>query len=200
MKIRHNPASPFVRKAMVVAHEHGLAGRIEIVPTVVSPIRANDSLAPENPLMKVPALTTDSGTVLFDSPVICEYLDALGGGPKLFPSGGAARWKALRQQALADGVMEALILSRYEMLRPEDKRWSGWTDGQLAKARGGIAALEGEDLSGPCTIGHVTIGCMLGYLDFRFPNEGWRQRHPRLAAWYQAVEQLPSMQATRPVG
>jgi glutathione S-transferase len=198
MKLRHAAASPFVRKVMVVAHEHGLADCVELVPTTVSPVQANESLAPENPLMKVPSLTTDDGQVLFDSPVICEYLDSLAGGGKLFPASGAARWNALRQQALGDGILDALILCRYETTRPEDRRWAGWTDGQMKKAHQGLATAEREDLSGPRTIGHVTLGCTLGYLDFRFPNDGWRQRHPRLAAWYREAEQLPSMQATKP--
>jgi glutathione S-transferase len=198
MKLRHAAASPFVRKVMVVAHEHGLVDRIEIVPTSVSPVEANDSLAIDNPLMKVPSLTTADGHVLFDSPVICEYLDSLASGRKLFPADGPARWAALRQQALGDGILDALILCRYEATRPEDKRWSGWTDGQRRKAHQGLAAAEREDLLGPRTIGHVTIGCTLGYLDFRFPDDGWRQRHPKLAAWYKEVEQLPSMQVTRP--
>jgi glutathione S-transferase len=183
---------------MVLAHEHGLNRRIELVPTTVSPIQPNDTLAPENPLMKVPSLVTDDGQILFDSPVICEYLDSMANGRKLFPAAGPARWAALRQQALGDGVLDALILCRYETLRPEDRRWSGWTDGQMRKAHQGLAAVEREDLSGPRTIGHITIGCMLGYLDFRFPNDGWRQRHPKLASWYETVEKLPSMQVTRP--
>ena len=91
-----------------------------------------------------------------------------------------------------------MILCRYELTRPEDRRWSGWTDGQMQKAHQGLAAIEREDLSGPHTIGHFAIGCMLGYLDFRFPDDGWRRRHPKLAAWYGEVEQLPSMQATKP--
>jgi glutathione S-transferase len=182
---------------MVLAHEHGLVGRIELVPTTVSPVQANDALASENPLMKVPSLVTDDGQTLFDSPVICEYLDTMAAGRKLFPA-GAARWAALRQQALGDGVLDALILCRYETLRPEDKRWSAWTDGQMRKAHQGLIAVEREDLSGSRTIGHVTIGCMLGYLDFRFPNDGWRQRHPRLASWYQEFAELPGMRATQP--
>lgn len=198
MKLRHAGGSPFVRKVMVVAHERGLAERIELVPTTVSPVQANDGLAGENPLMKVPSFVTDDGAVLFDSPVICEYLDSLPGGANLFPAAGPARWTALRQQALGDGVLDALILCRYEMTRPEDKRWSGWTDGQLKKAHQGIAAIDSETLPPALTIGHVTIGCTLGYLDFRFPNDGWRQRHPKLAAWYQEFEQRPSMQATKP--
>ena len=197
MKLRHNSASPFVRKVMVCAHELGLAGRIELLDTVVSPVSANATLAGENPLMKIPALVTDDGEVLFDSPVICEYLDSLAGGGKLFPA-GKARWNALRQQALGDGILDALILCRYEIAaRPEEKRFAGWTDGQTRKAHQGLAMLEKEDLSNR-TIGTITAGCTLGYLDFRFPNDGWRARHPKLAEWYKTVEALPSMQATKP--
>lgn len=197
MKLRHNSASPFVRKVMVCAHELGLASGIELLNTAVSPVEANATLAGENPLMKIPALVTDDGEVLFDSPVICEYLDSLAGGGKLFPT-GKARWMALRQQALGDGILDALILCRYEIAaRPEDKRFAGWTDGQMKKAHQGLAVLEAEDLSGR-TIGTITAGCVLGYLDFRFPNDGWRMRHPKLADWYKTVEATPSMQATKP--
>jgi glutathione S-transferase len=198
MKLRYAAASPFVRKVLVVAHEHGLVDRIEKVPTTLSPVQANESLAAENPLMKVPSLITEDGQVLFDSPVICAYLDALAGGRKLIPPAGAARWTALRQEALADGVLEALILCRYEMLRPAEKRWRDWTDGQMRKAHQGLAAAAREDLAEPRTIGHIAIACMLGYLDFRFPEDGWRARHPTLAVWYAGKEQSPAMQATRP--
>jgi len=198
MKLRHAPRSPFVRKVMVLAHEHGLVERIELVPTSLSPVQGNDSLALENPLMKVPSLVTDDGQTLYDSPVICEYLDDMATGRKLFPAAGPARWTALRQQALGDGILDAIILCAYETQRPEDKRWSGWTDGQMRKAHQGLAAAETEDLAGPLTIGPIAIGCMLGYLDLRFPDDGWRRRHPKLAAWYEAFEQRPSMQATKP--
>jgi glutathione S-transferase len=198
MKLRHAAASPFVRKVMVVAHELGLLDRIELLSTTVSPVGANARLAADNPLMKVPALTTDDGQVLYDSPVICEYLDTLAGGTRFFPASGPARWTALRQQALGDGILDALVLCRYETTRPEDKRWQGWTEGQMRKAHQGLAAIERENFAGPRTIGPVTFGCVFGYLDFRFPNDGWRTRHPKLAAWYQEVERLPSMQATRP--
>jgi glutathione S-transferase len=197
MKLRHAAASPFVRKVMVAAHELALAGRIELVPTTVGPTQANTTLAAENPLMKVPSLVTDDGEVLFDSPVICEYLDCLAGGT-LFPPPGPERWAALRRQALGDGILDALVLCRYETVRPEDKRWSGWTDGQMRKARQGLAAAEAEGLSGFSTIGHIAIGVMLGYLDFRFPEDGWRTRHPQLAAWYAAAAERPSMRLTRP--
>jgi glutathione S-transferase len=184
---------------MVVAHELGLVGKIELLSTAVSPVETNAALAAENPLMKIPALVTNDGQILFDSPVICEYLDAYAGGGGMFPSGGKARWTALCQQALGDGILDALILCRYEIAaRPEDKRFTGWTDGQMKKAHQGLAALEAEDLSGRRTIGHVTAGCTLGYLDFRFPADGWRTRHRKLAAWYAECEKLPSMVATKP--
>jgi glutathione S-transferase len=197
MKLRHAAASPFVRKVMVAAHELALVGHIELEPTNVSPTRANDTLAHENPLMKVPSFVTDDGQVLYDSPVICEYLDSLAGGGMLFPA-GTERWTALRRQALGDGILDALILCRYESLRPEDKRWVGWVDGQMTKARQGLAAAANEDISGFSTIGHIAIACMLGYLDFRFPDDGWRQRHPGLAAWFAAAAERPSMRLTRP--
>jgi glutathione S-transferase len=199
IKLHHSPASPYVRKVMVAAHELGLVERIELVPTVVSPLQPNGALAAENPLMKIPSVTTEDGTILFDSPVICEYLDSLSRKEKLFPATGAARWNALRQQALGDGILDALILCRYEhAMRPEEKRWTGWIDAQMRKVQGGLGALAAEDLSGTRTIGHITAGVVLGYLDFRFPEEGWRIRYPQLRDWYAGVADLPSMKATAP--
>jgi glutathione S-transferase len=148
--------------------------------------------------MKVPSFVTDDGRMLFDSPVICEYLDTLVGGGTLFPASGPERWTALRRQALGDGVLDALVLARYESVRPEEKRWSGWIDGQMTKAHHGLAAAEDEALAGFSTIGHVAIACMLGYLDFRFAEDGWRGRHPKLAGWFATVSERPSMRLTRP--
>jgi glutathione S-transferase len=202
MKLRYSPTSPYVRKVMVVALETGLAERIERIPTTVAPTKLNDEVARENPLVKVPALTTDDGLVLYDSPVICEYLDTLHDGPKLFPANGKARWLALRQQALGDGILDAAILGRYEILRPKEYQWQDWLDAQMRKVRGALAALEMEaeavDLAGPLTIGHVTIACALGYLDFRYQSEAWRTKHRRLAVWADEVGQRKSIQLTVP--
>jgi len=198
MKLRYSATSPFARKVMIVAHEHGLADRIEILPVERVTTQPFGLQTPENPLMKIPALTADDGQVLYDSPVICEYLDTLGSGRKLFPPAGAARWTALRQQALGDGITDAVILCAYETRRPEERRWSGWTDSQMQRVHQGLAAAEHEHLSGLTTIGPIAIACALGYLDIRFPDDGWRRRHPKLAEWYDAVLQLPSMQATKP--
>jgi glutathione S-transferase len=202
MKLRFAAASPFVRKVMVVALETGLSERIERVASAVSPVKPNEDIARENPLIKVPSLTLDDGTVLYDSPVICEYLDTLHDAAKLFPPIGPARWTALRQQALADGLMEAAILMRYENLRPEEMRWKDWVDSQMRRVRGALSALELEIAAGglgaPLTIGHVTVGCALGYLDFRFAKEEWRMRHRLLAAWFEEFAKRKSMQLTTP--
>ena len=202
MKLRYSPTSPFVRKVMVVALEAGLADRIEKIPTTVAPTKPNEDVARENPLVKVPALIADDGVVLYDSPVICEYVDSLHNGAKLFPASGNARWIALRQQALGDGMLEAAILNRYEQLRPKEYQWPEWTDGQMRKVRGAVAALEIEAdqglLRGPLTIGLLTIGCALGYLDFRYAQENWRQRAPGLARWYDDFAERPSMRQTVP--
>jgi glutathione S-transferase len=202
MKLRYSPTSPFVRKVMVVALETGLVDRIEKIPTAVAPTKPNEDVARENPLVKVPALITDDGVVLYDSPVICEYLDSLHDGTKLFPAGGNPRWIALRQQALGDGMLEAAILNRYEQLRPKEYQWPEWIDGQMRKVRGAVAALEIEAdqglLRGPVTIGLLTIGCALGYLDFRYAHENWRQRAANLARWYDDFAERPSMRQTVP--
>jgi glutathione S-transferase len=203
MKLRYSASSPYVRKVMVVAHETGLEGRIERLPAQVAPIKDNEEVARENPLMKVPTFVTDDGLALYDSPVICEYLDSLHAGAKLFPAAGTARWVALRQQALADGILDAALLARYENnLRPAALRWPDWIAGQMSKVRHGVAALDAElaQLSGSLTIGQISAGCALGYLDFRYPDENWRVAHPRLAAWYADLAKRPSMEATVPPG
>ena len=204
MKLRYSPTSPYVRKVMVVALETGLAERIERIPTVVLPTKPNEEMARENPLVKVPALTTDDGLVLYDSPVICEYLDTLHSGPKLFPASGKARWVAMRQQALGDGILDAAILGRYEVQRPKEFQWQDWIDAQLRKVRGALAALEMEvqagELGGPLTIGQVTVACALGYLNFRYASEDWPSKHRSLAAWYEDLSKRKSIQLTAPRG
>lgn len=200
MKLWFNPASPFARKVRIVARETGLAGRIEEVSVMVSPVKPHGDLARENPLVKIPALSTDLGT-LYDSAVICEYLDSLHGGKTLFPKSGAERWDALRLQALGDGILEAAVLMRYEnAVRPQAFQWADWVTGQFGKVRGGLDALEKEcarwgDRFG---IGQLTAACVLGYLDFRFPDEAWRKSHSALEKWYLSVAGRPSMKATTP--
>jgi glutathione S-transferase len=201
MKLRHIAASPFVRKVMVVAEETGLAPRIEKQTIATLPVSPHPALTQENPLAKVPSLTTDGGEILYDSSVIAEYLDALHDGTKLFPPAGPERWTALRRQALGDGIMDAAVLTRYERaVRPAEKQWPEWVDAQLGKVRRALDLLEGEDLAGPFDIGRITVACALGYLDLRYPEEDWRKARPHLAAWFAEVSQRPSMQATHPHG
>ena len=199
MKLRYSPTSPYVRKVSVTAIELGLAGRIERIPTDTQD--RDSGIAEQNPLGKVPALILDDGGVLYDSPVICEYLDSLHDGPKLFPAEGPERWTALRQQALGDGILDAAILRMLEMVRrPEKLRWQGWIAHQTAKVTRALDQFEAESatLADPLTIGHITAGCALGYLDFRVPETDWRDGRPKLAAWYENFAQRPALRETVP--
>jgi glutathione S-transferase len=197
MKLRHSPTSPYVRKVAVAIHELGLNDKVEFVAT--APWDAKTDLGEINPLGKVPTLVTDDHQVLYDSPVICEYLDALVGG-RLFPPGGPDRWTALRRQALGDGLMDAAVLARLESQRPADRQSADWIGRQRAAVARTLDALESEAaaLAGPLTIGHVAIGCALGYLDFRFAEDEWRKGRPGLAGWYRGFASRPSMTSTVP--
>jgi glutathione S-transferase len=198
MQLRYAATSPFVRKVLVIAIETGLADRIEKIAAPGSPLKPNREGPAAAPLAKIPALLTDDGQLLYDSPVICEYLDSLHGGARFFPA-GAARWTALQRQALADGILDAAITVRYETtLRPKELQWADWCDAQTGKWRAALDALEQDRLDDGFDIGHVTIACALGYLDFRFQSEGWRAARPRLAAWYAATAQRPSLKQTEP--
>jgi glutathione S-transferase len=202
MKLFYSPASPYVRKVSVVAIETGLEPQIERIPSWTTPVAPDAAVAAHNPLAKVPALVTDAGEILYDSRVICEFLDSLHGGTKMFPAEPRARWKALQLQALGDGLLDALLLLRYEAwLRPEEKRWSAWQDGQQAKVDASLAAIEREapQFGGRIDIGTITIVCALGYLDFRFADMGWRSGHAKMAAWFTRLCERPSLRATVPV-
>ena len=200
MQLHYNVASPFVRKVMAVAIETGLFERIEPVKRLPSPVAPVAEVNADNPLGKIPCLLTDDGMALYDSRVICEYLDSLHHGPRMFPPAGAARWAALRRQALADGIMDAGVLTRYEtFVRPQEARWEAWIDNQKQKFRRGLDALEHEGASlGVVDIGTLAIACALGYLDFRYPDEDWRAGRPRLAAWLEQFAQRPAIAQTAP--
>lgn len=200
MKLLYAQTSPYVRKVLVLAHETGQADAIELVPVAAVPTERNPETIPHNPLGKVPTLITAEGTALFDSRVICEYLDARSPGPRLFPE-GEARWDALARQALADGLLDAALLTRYERaMRPEALRWEAWEAGQRAKIAGALDRIEATlpAFRDRLDIGTVATACALGYLDFRFPDLGWRDNRPVAAAWYAAFGQRPSMQRTAP--
>ncbi len=194
MRLWYSKTSPFVRKVLVVAHEAGMADRIELVTDSGD---MEGLVSADNPLAKIPCLVTDDGMMrLFDSPVICEYLDTSFNASRLHPPVGAERWLALRRQALGDGIAEAALLCRYESLRPEPQRSPEWVAKQQAKILRGLDSLEHELHGGPVTIGDVTVACALSYLDLRFPELAWRDGRPQLANWYGVFAQRPSMLAT----
>jgi len=200
MKLYYAATSPFVRKCLVSAHELGLRDRLELVPASAHPVNRDRALVAQNPLGQIPTLILDDGLVLYDSRVICEYLNDSGDG-RLLPPPGAARWRVLVDQALADGIMDAAILTRYETFaRPESLRWSDWVGGQLDKVHCGLAELESgaAQLEGRADLGVIALGCALGYLDFRFASLGWRDRYPATAAWYAGFAARDSMRATAP--
>ncbi len=203
MRLYHTPTSPFVRKVMVVAHELGLASKIEFVFLRPTPLNSDATLSKENPLSKIPVLVLDDGTSIYDSAVICEYLDSLHDGEKIIPASGTERWRALRQQALSDGILEAGVVVFYERtMRPKELQWEAWLAGQTQKATQGLDALEREaaHFTDRVDIGLVCIGAMLGWLEFRKPFGDLRAGRPKLFAWYDRFAQRPSMTATAPHG
>lgn len=202
MKLFHSPTSPFVRKVMVSALELGLADKIQQETTTVGPIDRNQTVIPVNPLAQVPTAITADNLPIHDSRVICEYLDSLAGGGKLFPAPGNARWRALTEQSTADGILDAALLGRYEISRPKEFQYEAWRLGQLDKIRTGLNQCNAwvQMLGNRVDIGTIAVGCMLGYLDFRYADLGWRTGRQQLADWYAVFSQRPSMQATQPPG
>lgn len=200
MKLHWALASPFVRKVMVIAHETGTAGRLELIETTVSMSEANSVVQRANPLSKIPTLILDDGTSLYDSRAICEYLDSLHDGPKLFPP-DPARWDALRRHSLGDGMMDTLILWRQERLKPPERQTPPWLETYACKIEVTLCQLDAEAdalTQRPFDIGHIALGCALGYMDFRFADLAWRNGAPRLAAWHATFETRASAIATHP--
>jgi glutathione S-transferase len=200
MKLYYSATSPFVRKCLVSAHELGLRERLELAPAAPHPVDRDRALVARNPLGKVPTLMTDDGAVLYDSRVICEYFNSIGDG-HLIPTDGTTRWSVLVDQALADGILDAAVLTRYEMAtRPEHLRWNDWVAGQLDKVTCGLAEFErraGGWLD-RVDVGTIAAACALGYLDFRFASLAWREKCPDTAVWFEQFAKRDSMMATRP--
>ena len=201
MKLYWSPRSPFVRKVMVLAHEKGIVEKLEIVRTLVAMTQPNAELMKVNPLNKIPTLVTDDGQVLFDSDVISEYLDSTQPGPRLLSDEPDARWNALRWRAFGSELLDVLILWRNERSRSE-ATWSELLDAFALKTRQSLDFLErhvDELESAPMSVGHIAVGCALGYLDFRYAEIDWRAGHPRIAAWFEALSARPSFRATEAV-
>jgi glutathione S-transferase len=199
MKLYYSATSPYVRKVNVFAIEAGLDDKLEMIPT--NPWVEDNNLLADNPLSKVPTLIMDDGSVLYDSPVICEYLDSLSSWKKLIPIAGMDRWKALRLQALGDGILDTAVLRFLEHKRPEVQQSSAWDAAQSSAIQRTLDYLETNIADWPnnITIGQIAIGSALGYLEFRFAKNNWRENHPLLADWYSVFSERSSMQMTAPV-
>jgi glutathione S-transferase len=196
MQLFHSTGSPYVRKVVVCALLRGLDDRIERIPT--NPHASPPELLARNPLSKVPCLVSVEGMPLYDSRVICEYLDSLGTAHPLFPEQGPERTGALVMQALGDGIMDAAVFRRGQQAFPQDEgrqKLGGRAQAAIARA---LEVLEASPPRGLGDIGAVTVACALGYLDFRFGDEPWRDSHPKLAAWFAEVSQHAALAETVP--
>ena len=198
MKLLFSPASPYARKVRICAQELGIALE-EVVVGANPSVAADPVLAAANPLAKIPTLVLDDGRAIYDSRVIVDYLDSLT-DKALAPRAGDARWAALVEQAAADGILDAALLSRYEVfMRPEALRWPEWLAGQSGKIERALDLFDGSvrDAANP-GLGDICVACALGYLDLRFPNNGWRATHPRLEAFFLEISERPSVKTTVP--
>ena len=200
MQLYTSPTTPFGRKAMLILLETGLAAQTTVHEVGGTPMDPGSLPLDRNPLGKIPALVLDDGRTLYDSRVICRYLDARA-GTGLYPS-GEALWDVLTLEATADGILEAALLMVYESrLRPEPLRFGPWVEGQWAKVARALDAVEAgwmPLLEGPLTAAHLALGAALGYVDFRHAARGWRQGRPKLAQWAEGIAARPSLMATRP--
>lgn len=202
MKLYYSAASPFVRKVHVMLYETGLIDGTEIVPTVATPLETNAGPIAQNPLGKVPALERDDGPALYDSRVICQYLDAKAGAG-LYPE-GARRWDTLTLEATADGILDAAVLMIYETrVRAPEMQSEKWVATQWAKVSRALDVIEERwmaHLKGPLDAAQIAVASALGYLDFRHGARGWREGRPQLAAWFEEFSGRESMTATEPKG
>lgn len=202
MILHWSPRSPYVRKVMIALTELGLQDRVRTVRTVTGGTTPHLELMKLNPLGKIPTLELADGSVIYDSPVILEYLDTLHDGPKLFPSAWSERLVAVRRHALGQGMLDAALALLSEGFRPAERQSEPHKALWLAKLRACVPALEQEAealAESGFTVGHLAIGVALAYLDFRFDHLQWRDGHPKLAAWHATFNARPSVQANLPV-
>lgn len=199
MLLRHSHTSPFVRKVVVLLHETGLIGQVDF--ETVDGWSEPEQLTGDNPLSMVPTLVLDDGGILYDSPVVCEYLDRRHDGPIMIPADGAARWRVMREQALADGMLDCAVLVFVELhKRPQDKQWDWWIDLKRRAIDRSLDQFETElaHLGQRVDLGTISIAVALAYLDLRGAVGEWRDSRPGLADWYAGFSQRPSMVASRP--
>ncbi len=198
MQLYYSPASPFARKVRVVLLETGLMAGAELVK--VSPMAEDGPAVMGNPLSKIPALRLEDGSSLFDSPVICDYLQDLAGARAMAPDEAGNRLRTALAQALGDGLMDAAVAMVLEHRRPETEQSPSW----LARWRGvidrAVLAMQADVAKGftGFGLGAMTYACALGYLDFRRPEIDWRTPAPDLSKWFAQMETRASLAATRP--
>lgn len=202
MKLWYSPASPFVRKCLIVAHERNLMGQIELMNAQASVVDPDKRIVESNPAGKIPTMVLGDGSVLFDSRVICAYLDSIHDGKRLMPRSGAKRFEIMTLEALGDGIMDAAVNNRYEnAMRPEELRWKAWSDGQMGKVEASLDQLETrwlKSLGRVPNMGSISIAAALGYLDFRYPDYNWRRGRKGLTRWFKRFSERPSFEASRP--
>lgn len=200
MRLYHSPTSPYVRKVMILLKETGQEADITLVPATGTPVDPGTMPVAQNPLGKIPALERGDGSTLYDSRVICRYLDERAGG-RLYPA-APRLWDTLTLEATADGILDAAILMVYETrIRPEDKRFAPWVEGQWAKIERAVAALNARwmsHLEGPLEMGQIAVACALGYVDFRHDARDWRGANSALADWFSRFSERESFQDTMP--
>jgi glutathione S-transferase len=199
MIMRFSPSSPFVRKVRIAIALLGFDKDVTIERADTTD--PSDSLRKMNPLGKIPVLIIEDGSAVYDSRVILDYLDDRAGGGKIVPRDSKARLAALRLQALADGILDASILTVYEgRYRKAEMHEPKWLELQAGKVSRALAVLEaGPPPIDPMpNVGQIALACALGYRDFRF-GDGWRGEHPRLVAWLDNfAAQVPAFAATKP--
>jgi glutathione S-transferase len=200
MNLYHSPASPFVRKVTVLLHELGKTEAVALEPVATTAFDPSQALIASNPLGKLPALVRDDGTTLYDSRVICAYLNDLFHGP-LYPQ-GPTRWETLTLEATGDGIMDCAVSMTYETrLRPAGQQSADWIEAQWSKVARAISVLNARwmsHLNGPLDMGQISVACALAYIDFRHGSRNWREGNDALAAWFESFAARPSMQATLP--
>ncbi|WP_298916667.1 glutathione S-transferase [uncultured Roseobacter sp.] len=200
MKLFHSPASPFVRKVVVLLHELDRADEVEISDVTSTAFATDEGLAASNPLARIPALVRDNGTTLYDSRVITAFLNDLYGG-RMYPT-GTSRWETLTLEATGDGIMDSAVSMAYEArLRPEEMQYGDWIEAQWTKVSRAISVLNARwmsHLSGPIDMGHISVACALSYVDFRHGARNWRAGNDALAKWHENFDSRASMQATLP--
>jgi len=200
MKLFHSPASPFVRKVMILLHELDQVEAVALETIATTAMDSDAGLMAANPLARIPALQRPDGVTLYDSRVITAYLDDMFDGG-MYPT-GASRWEVLTLEATGDGLMDSAVSMVYEKrLRAESEQSEAWIEAQWAKVERGLDALNTRwmgHLAGPVRMGHVSVGSVLGYLDFRHDDRDWRQGRTALADWHAEFAARPSMVATNP--